>query len=85
MTKGGPQRISGSKAPKNEITTATHVFPESGNSVVILVMFHPETGSEKFKIAAAKLDVPLSQLPYKIGKKFQLLSACSGGRGTRWR
>jgi hypothetical protein len=35
-----------------------------------------ETGSEKFKMAAAKLDVPVSQLLYNIAQKFQQLSIC---------
>ena len=34
---------------------------------------HLETGSEKFKMAATKPEVPVSQLLYKIAKKFERL------------
>jgi hypothetical protein len=39
-----------------------------------------ETGNDKFKMALPKPDLPVSQLLFKIAKKFQLLSACFGVR-----
>jgi hypothetical protein len=38
----------------------------------------PETINSRWRLP--KPDVPVSQLLYKIAKKFQLLSACFGGR-----
>jgi hypothetical protein len=53
--------------------------------MVIVLMPHLETGSDKSKMAAAKPDVPVSHLLYKIAKKFQRLSACFRGRASQWR
>jgi hypothetical protein len=61
-----------------------HVFGLE-NLVALFVMLHLETGSEKFKIAAAKPDVPVSHLLYKTAKKFQRLSARFRGRASQWR
>ena len=55
-----PQRISGFTAPRNEIPTATRMFSGSGNSMVLSIGLHVETGSEKFKMAAFKPDVHVS-------------------------
>jgi hypothetical protein len=40
--------------------------------------------SEIFKMATAKPEVHVSQLLYKIAKKFQRLSACFSGRASQW-
>jgi hypothetical protein len=64
---------------------ATPMFSGPGNSVALLVMLYFENGSEKFNMADAKPDVPVSQLLYNIAKKFQRLSACFPSRGTQWR
>jgi hypothetical protein len=61
---------------------ATCMFLGLGNSVALSVMLHRETGSQKFKMAAAKLEVPVSQLLYTIVNKFQWLSACFRDHGT---
>ena len=47
---------------RKEVPTATPtpIFTGSGNSVVLSGRFDVETGSEKFKMAAAKPDVPVS-------------------------
>ena len=58
------------------------MFSGSGNSMVLLVMLYLETGSEKFKMAAAKPEVLVSQFLGKIAKNFQRLSACFWGQGT---
>jgi hypothetical protein len=52
--------------------------------MAIFLMLHIETGSDKFKMAAVKPDVPLSRLRYKIAKKFQRLSASFRGRVSQW-
>jgi hypothetical protein len=39
---------------------------------------HLETGSQKFKMAAAKPEVPVFQLLYKIATKFQRLTYVFG-------
>jgi hypothetical protein len=44
-----------------------------------------DAGNDKFKTAAAKPDVPVSKLLYKIAKGFQRLNPCFRGRGTQWR
>jgi hypothetical protein len=49
----------------------THVFGLE-NTVALLVMHYLETVSEKFKMAAAKPEIHVSQLQYKIAKKFIL-------------
>jgi hypothetical protein len=59
------------------------MFSGSGNSMALLVLLYLETGSQICKMAAAKPEVPLSQLLQKIGKKFQQLFACSRGRETQ--
>jgi hypothetical protein len=48
-------------------------------------MLHTGTGSQKFKMAATKPEVPVSQLLCKVTKKFQRLTACFQGRETQWR
>ena len=48
-------------APRNEIPTATPMFSGSGNSMALSGSLHLETGSKKFKMAAAKSEVLVSQ------------------------
>ena len=48
-------------------------------------MLHLQTGIQKFKMAAAEPEVPLSHLLDKIAKKFQRLPPCFRGRRTQWR
>jgi hypothetical protein len=55
------------------------MFSGSENSMALLVMLYLETGSQIFKMAAAKPEVSVSQRLYKIAKKFQRLSACFRG------
>jgi hypothetical protein len=59
------------------------MFSGSGNSMALFVMLYLETGSENFKMVAAKPEVSVSQLLLKIGKKFQRLCACFRGRETQ--
>jgi hypothetical protein len=52
--KTGYTCISASIQDSKEISEANPMFSGSGNSMVLLVMLCLETGSEKFKMAAAK-------------------------------
>jgi hypothetical protein len=52
--------------------------------MAISASLHLETGSQKFKMAAAKPEVPVSQLLYKIAKKFERLPPYFRGQGTQW-
>ena len=56
-----------------EIRKATPMFSGSGNSMALSGSLHLETGSKKFKMAAAKPEVPVSQLLSEIAKKVQRL------------
>jgi hypothetical protein len=44
------------------------------NSVALLVMLYLGTGNEKVKMTAAKPELHISQLQYKVAKKFILFS-----------
>jgi hypothetical protein len=66
-----------------EYPTANPVFLGSENSIAMSGRLHLETGSKIFKMAAAKPEVPVSRLLYKIAKKFQRLSACFPDRETQ--
>jgi hypothetical protein len=57
-----------------EVPTAICRCSGSDNLEALLVMHYLLTGSEKFKMAAAKLEVHVSQLLYKIAKKFIVFS-----------
>jgi hypothetical protein len=81
--KTGCTCISAYIQDSKEIPTATPMFSGSGNSMAVLERLHIDTGSQKFKMAAAKPEVPVSQLLYKIAKKFQRLSVCFRGRETQ--
>jgi hypothetical protein len=48
--------------------------------MAILRKLNLKSGSEKFKMAAAKSEVLVSQFPGKIAKKFQRLFACFWGK-----
>jgi hypothetical protein len=76
--------ISASIQDSKEIPTAICMFLVSGNSTMLPERLHIETGSQIFKMTAAKPEVPVFQLLYKIAKKFQRLTLCFRGRGTRW-
>ena len=65
-----------------EIRKATPMFSGSGNSTALSGNLHLETGSKKFKMAAAKPEVPVFQLLYKIAKEFERLPPCFRGRET---
>jgi hypothetical protein len=80
--KTGRTCISASTQDGKEIPTAICMFLGSGNSIALSERLHLETGDPKFKMAAVKPEVPISQLLHKIAKKFQLLSACFWGQGT---
>jgi hypothetical protein len=60
------------------------MFPGSGKSMAPSGRIDVEIGNEEIKIAAAKPDVPVSQLLYKIAKKFQRLFAYFRGQGSEW-
>jgi hypothetical protein len=49
---------------------AVCMFPGSRNSMALLIVLHLRTRSENNKMAATKPEVPVSQLIYKIDKKF---------------
>jgi hypothetical protein len=66
--------ISASIQDSKEISKANPMFSGSENSMVLLVMLYLETGSEKFKMATAKPELHVSQLRYKIAKKFVVFS-----------
>jgi hypothetical protein len=78
----GTTCISASIQDSKESPEANPVFSGSGNSMA-LVMLNLETGSQICKMAAAKPEVPVFQLLYKIGKTYQQLSACFRCRETQ--
>jgi hypothetical protein len=80
--KTGCTCISASIQDSKEIPTAICMFWGSGNSMALSRRLHIGTGSEKFKMAAAKPEVPVFQFLYKIAKNFQRLTPCFRGRGT---
>jgi hypothetical protein len=55
---------------KTKLQIFTEMFSGSRNSMALVVVFERETGSQKFEMAAAKPEVPVSQLLCKIAKKF---------------
>jgi hypothetical protein len=57
----------------NVISTATPMFSMFSNSVTLLRMLPALSGRQKFKMAAAKPEIPVSRLVYKIATKFQQL------------
>jgi hypothetical protein len=71
--------ISAFMQDSKEIPTAIRMFLGLENTVSLLVMFYFEAVSEKFKMAAAKPEVHVSQLQYKIAKN----SSCFPGQETR--
>jgi hypothetical protein len=77
--------ISASIQDSEEIPTAVYMFLRSANSIMPSGRLHLETGSNKFKIAAAKPDVPLSQLLYKVAKKFHPVFSGSENSMMLWR
>jgi hypothetical protein len=60
--KTGRICISASIQDSKEIPEANPIFSGSGNSMALLVVLYLETGSQKFKMVAAKPEVPLSHL-----------------------
>jgi hypothetical protein len=80
----GSTCVSASIQDSKKISEANPMFSGSGNSMVLLIMLYLETGSEKFKMAAAKLELHISQLRYKIAKKFIVFSG-SGDSMTPWK
>jgi hypothetical protein len=73
--KTGRTCISAYIQDSKEIPTAICMFLGSENLMALSERLFFETRSQKFKMVAVKLEVPLSQLLHKIVKKFQLLSA----------
>ena len=59
----------------------THVFG-SAISMVVLALLSDVTGSGKSKMAAAKLEIPISRLVVNIARKFQRLCLCFGSRNS---
>jgi hypothetical protein len=51
---------------------AIPMFSGSRNSLALSGRLDVEIGREKFKIAATKPDVPVSQFPYKTANKFHI-------------
>jgi hypothetical protein len=68
--KTGSTFISASIQDSKEIPIAICMFLGSENSKRLSKRLHIGTGSEKFKMAPAKPEVPVFQLLYKIAKKF---------------
>jgi hypothetical protein len=60
------------------------MFSGSGYSMAILRNLNLKSGSKKFKMAAAKPEVLVSQFLGKIAKKLQWLFACFWGRESQW-
>jgi hypothetical protein len=65
-----------------EIPEANPIFSGSKYSMAILRELNLKSGSEKFKIAAAKPEVLVSQFLGKITKKFQHLRMFLGSRNS---
>ena len=70
-----PQAISASRPARNKIPTATvyPLFSGSRNSMDLFRKTPYVTGSQKFKMAAVKTEMLISQLLDKIATKFQRL------------
>jgi hypothetical protein len=83
--KTGSTCISASMQDSKEIPTAIYMFLGSENSKLLSERLNIETGNQKFKMAAAKPELPVSKLLCKIAKKFERLSACFWGRASQWR
>src|SRR5664279_1027189 len=69
----GSTYISASIADSNGISTATPMFSGSRNSMVITRLPPYVTRSRKFKMAAVKPEVLISQLLYNKAMQFQWL------------
>jgi hypothetical protein len=81
--KTGYTYISASIQDSKEIPEANSMF--SGNSMALSGRLYLETGSQKCKMAAAKQDVPISQLLCQTAKKFPRISAYFWGCRTQLR
>jgi hypothetical protein len=68
--KTGSTCISASIQDIEKNPTVICMFLGSGNSMALSGRLHLATGSPKVRMAAVKPEVPLSQLLYKIAKKF---------------
>jgi hypothetical protein len=82
--KTGCTCISAYIQDSKEIPMTNLMFSGFENSMALLGRLYLETGSQIFKMALAKPEVPVSQLLYKIAKKFQRLTPCFRGRATQW-
>jgi hypothetical protein len=80
--KTGCTCISASIRDNKGIQEAICMILVSEKSTALSGRLHLETGSQLFKMAAAKPEVPVFQLLYKIAKKFQRLSADFRGPET---
>jgi hypothetical protein len=74
--KTGWTCMSPSILDSKEIPAVVCTFSGLGNLITLIVMLHLKTGNEKFKMAAAKPEVHVSQLLYKKRKKLQRRFAC---------
>jgi hypothetical protein len=61
-SKTGNTYISACRLDSNAIPTATPTLSMSSNSIGLVQSLHDRTGSRNSKMAAAKLEIPISQL-----------------------
>jgi hypothetical protein len=80
----GSTCISASVQDSKEIPEANPMFSGLEYSMAILRKLNLKSGSENLKMAAAKPEVPVTQLLCKIAKKFQRLFAYFWGRESQW-
>jgi len=76
--------ISARTHDSNGISTANPTFSRSRNSVELVSILPDVNGSRKFKMAAVKQEVHVSQLVDKIESKFQRHLSCFRGWPTQW-
>ena len=75
--------FSASKTDRNEISTVIPMFSGFGSTAVISRMMLDITESRKFKMAAGKREIFISQLPDEIETISQRLDSGFLGAGTQ--
>ena len=84
--KTGNTYISASRPGSNAVPTAIPTFSVSRNSMALVWMLGGVTESrKKFKMAAAKPEIRISQLLNQIETPFQRLFPRYRYQGTQWR
>ena len=76
--------ISASKPDSDAVPTTNPPFPGSSNVMALLRILPDVTGSRLLKMAAAKPEVLISQLPNQIATPFQRLTHHFRGPTTQW-